>query len=291
MEERMRFIIYCIIIITFTSASLTQPSEKIKNSPGIYKHLRAIITQDSNSIYIRRGGMVINKYTTPSGYYLSTVHYDRIADLISFNQCRVIDYTATYASELIVWDYVNNKTWLLNCGTSAITGEGSGSSYVCNYCPQQRSGFEIADGWESKNIIIFPGDQPSSRIGLPGDTKDLLAIINDDSLLIQLSDESMRTSLFYLCCLENDENIELDSIGILRYSNLMLLQFGRNIQYYYKPTSDINFFNSDWNADGTAAIYENLNWDTNKHEYYFFNLNNNYRELVSIGEHIIPIWK
>jgi hypothetical protein len=278
-------------MLLFICICSAQPSKNIKNVSEVYKHLRAIITQDSNSICISCGGKVLNRYTTPSGYYLSTLHYDRIADFISFNQCRAIDYTTQYAYELIVWDYVNNKTWLLGCGTSQNDGEGTNSSYVCNYCPPQRSGFMITYGWESRNVIIFPGEQPSSRIDLPGGTKDLLAIINDDSLLIQLSDEAMNTSPFYLCCLGNDTNIELDSIDVLDYNDLMLSQFGRNVQYYYKPSKEINFFNSDWNADGTTVIYENLNWDTNKHEYYFYDKKNNYRELVSVGERVIPIWK
>jgi len=281
-----------IAFFVFPHYCLTQSVNVEINSSKIDKYLKAIITYDSTDIWIKKGTKVINRFTIPKDYYLLDVYYDRITTFISFNKChRIADSKKTdqWTYELVVWDFSKNKTWSIDTGRSH-NGEGIQVQHMCNYNPYMRSGIMISYGWESVAPYKYYNGKITHGVDINIHNINIMAIFNEDSILVQTDSEGFDLP-FYSYNYETGQKFEVDSQHVYEYSNLMLSQFGKNIHYYYDPTQEISFYNSDWNSEGSAVVYETWNEKTKKKDFYFYHLKDKYLQLISTGEIVFPIWK
>jgi hypothetical protein len=288
---RVCIVLFLIILPDYSKGQITSISN---DSNYVYKFVKALITYDQTNIYIKTNGAIANKYTVPVGYYIMEVFYDRMTGLISFNKCHdMADHQTSeeWEYELMIWDFLSNKTWSIESGKS-FNGEGLHVSKMCNYNPSTKTGILITYGWELKRVTQYHHGKSMKSVDLPGGTIDLLAIINEDSVFVNTSDESQDEIPFYSYNFKTGNKLEIDSLDVYRYRELMLSQFGKNINCFYRPIKrGIDFWKSDWNPEGNAVIFNKVNLTTREKEYYLYDYKNDHQELISTGIAVIPIWK
>ena len=83
---------------------------------------------------------------------------------------------------------------------------------------------------------------------------DLLAVLDDENILVSMEPEGGETS-FYKYNVLTDQKIALTYSEILKYKGLILLQFGKNIEYIKHRIDDISsYWNTVWSPDGNAYV-------------------------------------
>ncbi len=285
---RTMFALAAVVLLSVCKDQAAQLSE---NAGSLDPCIKALITYDSTNIYIKMEDTVAYQRSVPNGFYLLDVFYDRMTGLISYNKCHPIEgepvgYRWTY--ELVVWDYLNNKSWLIDSGCT-YDGEGANVPHMCNYNPATNSGIRITYGWESLTPYKFINGRTKYEFDLPRYTITLLAVFNDDSILVHSHREGFDLG-FFSYNYETRKSRQIDTPTAMKYYSLILGQVGINI-HYYDSSEDWNFWNSDWNPKGNAVVYHQWNEDSRKEEYFYYCTTNNYKKLLSAGTQVIPIWK
>jgi len=199
---------------------------------------------------------------------------------------------AKWKYDLVIWDYRNDTSWVVKNGKS-IYGEAADIPEMWGYNPSTKTGFLTTYLWEGQEISQYKAGKQKRTHGILGHYEYALARLSLDSVLVASLDEERSNIRYYLYSFRTEGKTELSLQQILRYGDLMLTQFGMNIQLLSeRPTDGVDFWHTDWTPDRRAFVCRSYNHEKQQYETWFKEIATGKRETLHWDvSRVLPIWK
>lgn len=229
---------------------------------GTSKLIKSIVLVDSSYITIEQNGKTIAKLEAgDKKYFHMLVRYDNVTTFVSAIRCSFTIDRNHWRYEAIVWDYMNDETWVVTEGES-----GNSTNWrmplVFRYTPRTNSGIINVYGSEWSGITFFKNEYKEGVAGFSKNFASPLCIIPGDRMVIKGGQHGEDTNYFYIY----DQNAkilsELTIQDLKKYKTEILLDNGKNVDFRNSQPFAVGgkFFQSiSWNPEGTAFVYTKYN--------------------------------
>jgi hypothetical protein len=219
-----------------------------------------IILVDSNYVAVEKDGQTIAKLKAgDKKYFEGHVRYDRTTGFVSAIRCSSTTNINHWRYEAIVWDYLNEKTWVITQGDSYY-GEGAKSPLVFRYDPSSHSGIIMYYGWEWSWITVFADASEEAIKGFRRDFGSVLGLLPENRMIIQGGDYGEDTEdHFYIYDWKKKILMEVSFADLQKYRSAILRDSGVNVAFEssqpYYPEEGQWLAIISWNPPGTAFVY------------------------------------
>lgn len=250
------------------------------NSKIVREYIPSFIQYDKYKLEVFINDKKVYEFRPQDNCYLENVHFDRIKNTISINECKpieIIEGTTRRFLTLRVIDYLNRNLYTIEDSVECYDdGEGSYVSRMINFDSKDTTGIILYFYWEGfgnsswKKGIKRPIELSGNDHEYEND--EIYGVLDSTKFLINSSRAGKHTWVIY-DTLRNSATI-IDTHELGAYTNIMLTQFGYLKQYH------------DLNLKGT------INFKPEGRCFYeLTDLVNNKKYFVKSDKEVIPIWK